>query len=333
MSITDSFKALYVEEVEPGHFERRIVQRNLQDLPENEVLVRVKYSSLNYKDALSASGNRGVTRRYPHTPGIDASGIVVESITPDFHPGDEVLIAAEGMGVDIPGGFGQYVRVPAAWLIKIPLGLSLRESMAYGTAGFTAALCIDQLFKSGVTPAKGEVLVTGATGGVGSIAVSLLALNGFEVTAATGKLEQADLLKSLGARQVIHRDSINDTSDKPLLSGRWAGVVDTVGGNYLSTAIRSTKPEGVVTACGNAASPDLHLTVFPFILRGVRLVGVDATRIPHAERERLWKKLGTEWHISGIERMIREIPLEALSAEIEKMLHGSLSGRILVNLD
>jgi acrylyl-CoA reductase (NADPH) len=333
MSNTVFFEAMWVEEVEPGHFKRSILHRNIQDLPENEVLVRVKYSSLNYKDALSASGNRGVTRKYPHTPGIDASGIVVESIDPDFHPGDEVLVAAEGMGVDTPGGFGQFVRVPAAWLIKIPVGLSLRESMAYGTAGFTAALCVDQLLKSGVTPTKGEVLVTGATGGVGTIAVAILALNGFEVTAATGKLEQEELLKSLGARQVIHRDSINDTSEKPLLSGLWAGVVDTVGGNYLATAIRATKPEGVVTACGNAASPDLHLTVFPFILRGVRLVGIDATRIPYAERVRLWTKLGSEWHISGIERMIREVHLGALSAEIDKTLQGRQSGRVIVNLD
>jgi putative YhdH/YhfP family quinone oxidoreductase len=329
-----TYRALWValDEERAGQVVRRVIDREREDLPAADVLVRVQYSSLNYKDVLSANGNRGVTRTYPHTPGIDAAGTVEESAVSAFQPGDPVLVAAEEMGANWPGGFAQYIRVPARWLVPLPEGLTPRESMAYGTAGFTAAICVDKLLQAGVRADRGEVLVTGATGGVGTIAVALLAKEGYRVVAATGKLDQAALLRSLGAAEIIHRDAIDDTSGKPLLASRWAGVVDTVGGNFLSSAIRATRPGGVVTACGNAASADLPLTVFPFILRGVSLLGVDATQVEHHQRVRLWEKLGGAWKIAGMERFVREVSLDGLDAEIRSMLRGGQTGRVVVNL-
>ena len=327
------FKALWVEEAEAGRFTRRVVERSVADLPPGDLLVRVQYSSLNYKDALSASGNRGVTKRYPHTPGIDAAGTVVSSASPAFQPGDAVIVMGHDLGSNTPGGYGQYIRVPAGWAIPLPEGLSLRDSMAYGTAGLTAAISVYRLEQHGVTPAQGEILVTGATGGVGVFAVALLARDGYTVVAATGKLEKAALLERLGARQVVHRDTVSDPSDRPLLSGRWAGAVDTVGGTYLATAIRATKPGGCVTCCGNAASPQLNLTVYPFILRGVNLQGVDMLTIPDDLRLNLWKKIAGEWKIDLSPDLFVDRSLEELDGEIERILHGGQTGRIVVDLD
>jgi acrylyl-CoA reductase (NADPH) len=326
------FKALVVEETTPGKFTRRIIQRSLDDLPRGEVLVRVQYSSLNYKDGLSATGNKGVTHSYPHVPGIDAAGVVEASEHPAFRPGDEVLAAAGEIGASQAGGYSQYLRVPAAWLIHLPDGLTLRESMAIGTAGFTAALCVDRLQQAGITPEHGDVLVTGATGGVGSMAVGILAAEGYRVTAATGKTGQAALLKNLGAHFVIQRDELLQNGDRPLLHARYAGVVDTVGGKYLSAAVRATLPEGVVTACGNTASADLALTVYPFILRGVSLLGIDATRLRRKDRKRLWAKLGSVWKLPNLNNLVRDVPLEALDSEIEKILQGRQVGRVIVKI-
>jgi putative YhdH/YhfP family quinone oxidoreductase len=328
-----SFAALLVEETAPGQFTRRVARRTLDDLPAGEVLVRVKYSSLNYKDALSASGNKGVTRNYPHIPGIDAAGVVVASQSDAFRPGDAVIAATGELGVNTPGGFGEYIRTPAAWLLPLPEGLSLRQCMAYGAAGFTAALCVDRLQRAGVTPGAGEVLVTGATGGVGSIAVGILAKEGYHVVAATGKAEYHAWLRALGAAEILNREAVNDTSGRPLLHARWAGVVDTVGGGYLSTALRATRPGGVVTACGNAASPELSLTVYPFILRGVSLIGIDALLPDRAERERLWQRLAGDWALERLEDITREVTLADLDAEIQRILAGGQAGRVVVNMD
>ena len=337
MDENTSFRALLVEEAPSpeahGRFTRRLVTRQLSDLPDGDVLVRVHYSSLNYKDALSASGNKGVTRRYPHTPGIDAAGVVAFSRSPAYRPGDAVVCAAAGdLGVNTAGGFGGYIRAGADWLTPLPEGLSLRESMIYGTAGFTAAMCVDRLKAGGVRPEDGPVLVTGATGGVGTMALGILAAEGYQVTAATGKMDQANLLRARGASEVIDRQEVVEGSGRPLLHSRWAGVVDTVGGAYLSSAIRAAMPEAVVTACGNAASPELSLTVFPFILRGVSLVGIDATRPSTAERARLWQKLAGPWKLERLEELAREVTLDELDIEIERMLAGEQVGRVLLNL-
>lgn len=333
MDSDQTFTALWVEEKPGGGVNRRIIQRKIGELPQGNLLVRVRYSSLNYKDALSASGNHGVTRHYPHTPGIDAAGEVVESSDPTFHPGDPVIVMNYELGVSIPGGYGQYIRVPVGWAIPLPPGVTLEQSMAYGTAGLTAAVSVDRLLRMGVQPAQGEVLVTGATGGVGIFAVGFLAREGFRVIAATGKPERAEFLKQSGAQTVIQREEVNDTSGKALLHARWAGVIDTVGGNYLATALASTQPGGTVTCCGNVASPELHTTVFPFILRGVNLVGIDVNQVTLAERQALWDRLSGAWKVDRLEELYRVVPLNGLEGEIQRILKGGQTGRVVVDLE
>jgi putative YhdH/YhfP family quinone oxidoreductase len=328
----ESFQAMVVHETTEGQFVRRIEDRSLADLPQGDVLIRVHYSSLNYKDALSASGHKGVTRAYPHTPGIDAAGVVEESSDDRFQPGERVLVTGYDLGMNTSGGFGQYVRVPAEWVVEVPRDLSLRESMIYGTAGVTAGLSVLKLQAHGVTPDQGEILVTGATGGVGSLAVGILANDGYPVVAATGKLEAAQFLLDVGAREVVHRDEVRDASSKPLLRGRWAGAVDTVGGEYLATALKSTRIDGAVTCCGLVASPDLPTTVYPFILRGVSLLGVDSQNCPMATRLRLWQKLTGEWKLDNLDDLATECSLEGLEVEIERILQGKQRGRVVVNL-
>ena len=328
--MTATFDALWIEEQPDGSFLRSIVRRSTDDLPAGDVLVRVHYSSLNYKDALSASGNRGVTRKYPHTPGIDAAGTVVESTVDAFRPGDEVVVIGYDLGMNTAGGFGGYIRVPAGWVVKRPAGLSLREAMIVGTAGFTAAQCVAALVDHGVTPESGEVLVTGATGGVGSMAVALLAKLGYTVAAATGKPDEVDFLHTLGARIVIDRADVDDQSGKVLLRERWAGVVDTVGGNILASAIKATRYGGSVAACGMVASGALDLTVFPFILRGVKLLGIDSVNVPVEERRAMWERLAGPWKPALLEQMAREVTLAGLDAEIEAILLGQQRGRVVV---
>ena len=328
----NSFKALVVSETDDKKYVRQIATKSVDELPDGDVLVQVHYSSLNYKDALSATGNKGVTRNYPHTPGIDASGVVAQSKSEQFKPGDKVIVTSYDLGMNTSGGFGQFIRVPAQWVVPLPHGLTLQESMFYGTAGFTAALSIFQLQKHGITPDRGQVLVSGATGGVGSVAVAILAKLGFEVAAVNGRKDATDYLKTLGAKAVVSLEEARDSSTRPLLKGRWAGVVDAVGGEILSTAIRSTDSHGVVTCCGNAAAPDLPLTVYPFILRGVTLIGIDSQNCPMPERRQAWEKLATEWKIPRIEQVVSEIVLEELDQRIDMMMTGRHRGRTIVRL-
>ncbi|UCG21867.1 MAG: YhdH/YhfP family quinone oxidoreductase [Deltaproteobacteria bacterium] len=328
-----TFRAMLVEQAEGGKFIRQITHRSLDDLPEGEVLVKVRYSSLNYKDGLSATGHRGVTKNYPHTPGVDASGVVEESLSDAFSPGDRVIVTSYDLGMNTPGGFGQYIRVPADWVVPLPDNLSLKESMAYGSAGLTAGFCILKLQEHDVTPNRGEILVTGATGGVGSFAVAMLAQIGYQVVAATGKMDEKQFLIDLGAKEVISRSEATDTTGKPLLKGRWAGVVDSVGGEILSTAIRSTKLHGAVTCCGNVASPDLHVNVYPFILRGISLVGIDSQSCPMTFRRRTWEKIANEWKLPDLDRQTSQCSLEELDDEIDRILAGKQKGRVIVDLE
>jgi putative YhdH/YhfP family quinone oxidoreductase len=325
------FQALVVEETDSGDFKRSIQQRDIQSLPEGEILVRVHYSSLNYKDALSATGNKGVTKNYPHTPGIDAAGVVEESDSDAFRPGDEVIVTSYDLGMNTSGGFGQYIRVPADWAVACPPGLSLKQSMILGTAGFTAAMSVYEL-KRDVKPDQKPILVTGATGGVGSIAVSILSLLGYSVTAVTGKPEASGFLEQLGATDIVARDNVLDDSKRPILKGLWAGAIDTVGGDILASIIKSTKPLGTVTCCGNVASPNLNLTVFPFILRGVRLVGIDSQNCPMMHRQEIWNLLAGDWKLEGLDSLAHEVGLEQLDEQIEKILEGGQQGRIVINL-
>ena len=327
-----SFKALVVAEAGEKKFTRSIQERTLGDLPEGGVLIRVHYSSLNYKDALSATGNRGVTRKYPHTPGIDAAGIVVEAGESCFQAGDKIIVTSYDLGMNTSGGYGQYIRVPADWVVPLPAGLSLRESMIFGTAGFTAGMSVSALIAR-IRPEDGEVLITGATGGVGSIAVAILAGLGYRVVAVSGKPEAHDFLTGLGASGIIGREEAMDGSGRPLLKGRWAGVVDTVGGDILATAVKTTHPFGIITCCGNVASPDLPLTVFPFILRGVCLQGIDSQNCPMDQRLRVWEKLAGEWKINKLRELCREIGLEQLDENIALILQGKQRGRVVVNME
>lgn len=326
------FKALVVSELDKGQFVREVKERNVSDLPEGDVLIEVKYSSLNYKDALSASGNKGVTRNYPHTPGIDSAGVVLESSDERFQPGEEVIVTGHELGVSIAGGYGELIRVPADWVVKLPEGLTLKESMIYGTAGFTAAVSVLKLMNHGVKPEDGEILVTGATGGVGSVAVSLLAREGYHVVAATGKMEEREFLLNLGAKKVIDRSEAQDKTSKGLLKAHWAGVVDTVGGDILTTAIKSTKHSGVVTCCGNAASPTMDMTVFPFILRGVSLLGVDVVYTPMETRKEIWNKFAGNWKLEHLEALTTEITVSQLELRIVQMLNGKVKGRTIVKV-
>jgi acrylyl-CoA reductase (NADPH) len=324
------FRALQVDEQPDGTFQRSIVTRTTDELPPGEVLVRVLFSSLNYKDALSATGNKGVTRKYPHTPGIDAAGIVEESQSPEFGPGDAVVVIGYDLGMNTPGGYGEFIRVPAGWVAKLPPQLTAYESMMLGTAGFTAAMAVEALQWHEVMSQGGEILVTGATGGVGSVAVALLAQLGYDVVAATGKLQETSFLQALGAKTVIHRDELVDSSSKVLLRERWAGVVDTVGGPLLSSAIKAVRLGGSVAACGNVASPRLETTVFPFILRGINLLGIDSANYPIDRRRALWQRLAGEWRLEILENLSREVPLNQLDREIDRILQGKLTGRIVV---
>lgn len=306
-----------------GQFKRAIETRSVDELPPGDVLIRVKYSSLNYKDALSASGNKGVTRRYPHTPGIDAAGTIAAT-------GAEVLVTGYELGTNRAGGFGQYIRVAQECVVPRPAQLTLRECMIYGTAGFTAAQAVQRLRDHGID--RGEVLVTGATGGVGCTAVAILSRLGYRVVAATGKAETAEWLKSIGASEVISREAVTDTTGKPLLKGRWDAVVETVGGPVLSAVIRSTNYRGIVTCCGNVGGAELPLTVYPFILRGVTLAGIDSAQCPMPQRRQIWEKLAGDWKPAGLEKLARECSLAQLAGEIDRTLAGQQCGRVVVRL-
>lgn len=326
------FKALLVEQPEKKVFNRSVVTRSLDDLPEGELVVRVQYSSLNYKDALSATGNPGVTREFPHTPGIDAAGVVESCADGSFQPGDEVIVTSYDLGMETDGGFGQLIRVPSKWAVKRPEGLSLKESMMLGTAGLTAALSVQELVENGVQPENGPVLVTGATGGVGSLAVAMLAKAGYAVTAVTGKMDQEDYLKGLGAKSVISRETLMTGSERPMLKITWAGVVDCVGGEMLAVAIKSAKYDGVVTCCGLVGSIDIPVNVFPFILRGVRLIGIDSAECPMPKRVAAWGRMADQFKPADLEGMVDEVGLDGLEEKIQGMLKAQLKRKVLVNL-
>lgn len=328
-----AFSALEVFEDADKRIHRRVRQKALSELPPGDVLVRVRYSSLNYKDALSANGNRGVTKHYPHTPGIDAAGTVVESVDPQWRNGEEVICTGYDLGMNTSGGFGQYIRVPGQWLVRKPQGISLLESMQFGTAGFTAAQCLLHLQHNSITPDKGDIVVTGATGGVGTVAILLLHKLGYRVAAVTGKPSEHAFLRALGAATILERQELLQGREKHLLPIRWAGAIDAVGGEMLATVVKSLGFDGVVTSCGNAASGHLPLTVYPFILRGIHLIGVYSANCPMDRRQLVWEKLAGDWKLDDLSRNCRLIALGQLDAEIQAMLAGQSKGRCVVDLE
>lgn len=326
-----AFRALLVEKTDDG-FRRGVVERDLEDLPDGDVTIDVRYSSLNYKDALSATGNPGVTRNFPHTPGIDAAGVVRSSTVGEFKTGDEVIAIGFDLGMNTPGGFGGCVRVPAGWVVKLPAGLSLEESMILGTAGFTAALSVDRLEAAGMTPESGPVLVTGATGGVGSVAVALLAKLGYEVVAGTGKAEQAEFLERLGAREIIDREAMHEGAERALLRERWGGVVDSVGGEILFNAVKALRYGCSAACCGLVGSSELPATMFPFILRGVSLLGVDSVELPLARKRKIWERLATDFKLDNLTDLKTTLTLDSLSEAIDQILEGKMVGRGVVDV-
>ena len=326
------FRALVVSKTDEKTYTREVTERKISDLPGGEVLVRVRYSSLNYKDGLSCIGNPGVTRNYPHTPGIDASGVVAESSDSRFKEGDSVIVTGYDLGMNTSGGFGQYIRVPADWVIPLPEGMTVKEAAIYGVAGFTAALSVDALQKHGVNPEDGEIVVTGSTGGVGSVSVALLSHLGYNVVASTGKKEEIEFLSGLGASEIISREEVNDESKKPLLRERWAGAVDTVGGTTLASLLKAAKRRGAVAATGLVASSELSTTVFPFILRGVSLLGIDSGFTSTKLRREIWGKLAGVWEFAQLHKLTIDCTLEGLDPEIDKILAGGQRGRVVVDL-
>ena len=302
------------------------------ELPEGEVTVEVEYSSLNYKDGLACIERGGVVRNYPHIPGIDAAGTVVESQSAACAVGDRVLITGYDLGVDHYGGYAEYVRVPAAWVVKAPEGLSNFEAMALGTAGFTAAMCLLAMERNGLKPEQGPVLVTGATGGVGSVAVNILAQQGYTVAASTGKADQHDYLRQLGASQILSRDevSLTDERPRPLLKSTWAGAVDTVGGSTLSYLIRTASHGGNIALCGLVGGPNFAGTVIPFLLRGVNVLGIDSVLCPMAYRQEIWQRLATDLKPQQLAQMAQVITLDDVSDAVAEILQGKVKGRLLV---
>ncbi|WP_200979949.1 YhdH/YhfP family quinone oxidoreductase [Echinicola sp. 20G] len=325
-----TFKAYRVHENESG-FIRSVEDTLIEPIDQGELLVRVCYSSLNYKDALSATGNKGVTRSFPHTPGIDAAGIVEESKDSQFSIGDKVIVTSYDLGMNTDGGFAEYIRVPAHWVLKLPDGLSMKESMAYGTAGLTAGMSVWKLSQS-VKKEDGKIVVSGATGGVGALSVSILSKLGYAVIAITGKESERGNLIQLGAEDVILRNEFENNGGKPLLKTTFAGGIDTVGGVILENIIKSTQQLGCVTCCGNVASPKLELTVFPFILRGISLIGIDSQNFPMTQRKEIWQKLSDEWKIPDLSNRVDEIGLNRLDENIDKILKGQLKKRVVIKI-
>jgi putative YhdH/YhfP family quinone oxidoreductase len=303
-----------------------------EPLADGEVRIRVEYSSLNYKDALAAQGHRGVVKSLPHVPGIDAAGTVAESKSTAFKEGDQVIATSYELGAGRAGGWAEYVDAPAEWVIAKPAGLSLRESMILGTAGLTAAMCTEELQRNEVHTDDGEIVVTGASGGVGSLAVKLLAHLGYRVVAISGKQEKYPWLKELGAAEILPREAVQAGSDRPMLKSRWAGAIDTVGGETLTTIIRSLQEGGCVAACGLVGGDQLPLTVHPFILRGAVLAGVSTANCPRERREVVWEKLAGDWKLTDLEGFAHEVKLAEIATSIESILAGKVFGRTLVKI-
>jgi acrylyl-CoA reductase (NADPH) len=299
---------------------------------EGEVLIKVQYSSVNYKDALSASGNRGVTRSFPHTPGIDAAGTVVSDASGQFSDGAEVVVFGYDLGMNTCGGYGEYIRVPAAWVLIKPESLTFEDSMRWGTAGFTAALSVEKLLKAGIKPDAGKIIVTGATGGVGSVAVSLLAKLGFDVVAVTGKEAAKDWLLSLGATEVLNRADLLPMAKKPMTRPLYQAGVDTCGGDMIAAVLPQLNYGGALTTCGMVAGADFSASVFPFIIRGVDLLGVDSVEIPQTHKQLLIKKVADEWQLSTLADFTKTIGRSELAAVLADVLAGKGQGRYLLDL-
>jgi alcohol dehydrogenase len=332
MSTHQVFKALLVKEQDDQTFSKKVMERHITDLPENDLLIDVYYSSLNYKDAMSASGNKRVSQNFPHTPGIDAAGVVVRDKSGTFSPGKEVLVFGYDLGMNTPGGLGQMISIPAKWAVSCPDTLTLKEAMTYGTGGLTAALCIQKLEKMGAKPSDGPVAVTGASGGVGSISIALLNQLGYDVVAFSGKPEQSEKIKALGANEILDREIILEVKDALVGKPKWAHAIDTLGGDYLTGLLKQVKPGGGVASVGLAASPEISMSVIPFITRGISLLGVDSVYIPLEDKIYIWHRVATDMKLPNLETYQQEISLNETPEYLDKFLKGQVVGRYVVNV-
>ncbi len=329
----NSYKALRVTENADGTFSRAITQLPFNELPSHDTLIRVRYAALNYKDALSASGHKGITRKFPHTPGVDAAGVVEECSSGKFKKGDEVIVTSYDLGMNTAGGFAEYIRVPSDWVVAKPKQFTLQESMALGTAAFTAGMALYKMEKCGQHPSMGPVVVTGASGGVGSLAVAILSAAGYSVIASSGKKADYDYLKELGAAECVGREATNDTSGRPILRSQWAGGIDNVGGNTLVTLLKACKKEGSVACIGLVSEPNIEMTVYPFILNGVNLLGIDSAEFEMSKRLEVWNNLATKWNvISKLKNLTTICSLEEIPGWMDKILKGEVKGRIVAEL-
>ncbi|MBZ0225897.1 MAG: MDR family oxidoreductase [Comamonas sp.] len=322
------FQGIWINK-EDGHYSAQLRGIDKKQLPEGDVMVRVAYSTLNYKDALAITGVSPVVRQFPMVPGIDFAGVVETSSHPDYKPGDSVVLNGWGVGEKHWGGLAEFARVKGDWLVPLQSPFTLKQAMGIGTAGYTAMLCVLALERQGLTPASGPVVVTGAAGGVGSVAVALLAKLGYEVSAVTGRPEQAGYLQKLGARHIVERSSLS-APGKPLAKEQWAGAVDVAGGHVLANVCAAMRYRGVVTACGLASGMDFPATVAPFILRGVTLVGVDSVMAPRPERLQAWKRLASDLDLGLLESLTQEVPLADVLKLAPQMLAGQVRGRVTV---
>ncbi len=325
------FRCFFVSK-QDDKVERGIQTKSIDDLPAGDVLVRIKYSAVNYKDGLAAAGHPGVALNLPTIPGIDAVGTVVESSDDSILPGQDVMISGADFGTASWGGWAELARVPASYCIRVPSEMTPRQAAIIGTAGFTAAQSLLKIQHHGIQPDQGPVVVTGATGGVGIFAVSLLSQAGYHVVASTGKSDRHTWLKELGAKEVVSREDVADDSKRPLLSAKWAAGIDTVGGNPLSSVLRATKPGGCVTTCGLVADHKFAMTVYPFILRGVGLLGVDSANASVPFRHELWQRLATDLMPKNLESLVTEVPLTNVEDSVTDVLAGKIAGRHLITI-
>lgn len=325
----NSFRCLLVDEVD-GKISHAVKQLPVERLPSGQVTIEVEYSSINYKDALATLAHAGVVRSLPHIPGIDAAGTILVSDTAQFAAGDQVIVTGYDLGQGSWGGWAERIRVPAEWVLPLPRGLSLRQAMILGTAGFTAAQCVLALQRNEVSPEDGLIVVTGATGGVGSLAVRLLAKLGYHVCAVTGKADQHPVLRQLGAEKIMGRDEFSTPQTKAMLSANYAGAVDTVGGETLVNLLKSTQYGGCVAACGLVGGSELTMSVYPFLLRGVALCGVASADCPAERRARIWELLAGDWKLDNLEELVCEVNLEGISDKVAQILEGKVVGRTLV---
>ncbi len=332
-------RCYWVEKNESGKVTHQLAEKPFEvlesqrmDAQEKHVRIRVGFSSLNYKDAMAATGHTGIVRNFPHIPGIDAAGTVIESDDDRFIAGDSVLVTGYELGVNHFGGWAEEVYVPSGWVVTCPGTLSAYEAMSLGTAGFTAAQCVSALQSHAITPESGRVVVTGATGGVSTIAISILIKLGYDVVAVTGKLSQHEKLRSRGVAEVLTRDQFIDDSSKPLLKGNYAAAVDTVGGKFLETILKSISYRGCVTACGMTGGTEIHCTVFPFLLRGITLCGIDSAMCPMPSRLQIWQRLANDWKPDDLQTMTTTTSLDEIDFWVDRLLKGEVAGRVVVEI-